>query len=128
MTECGLRTCDVENRCGRFTRNPAAPGPGDCVQCWMYEYHPAYREKCKGPPSLAQKAANVTKAALRWLVHGAQRVDNGTLAVRKRACEGDPQTPACPKFKNGWCELCGCILNYKQQMKTEQCPIGRWPQ
>lgn len=144
MSQCGLITCEPEKRC----RKP------ECLQCRMYDKHPRYRKRKCGKaaeapnvaallakaaqapaeaatvvhraPTLMEKAKSAALAGRRFLLAGLPIAPEAVRAVRKRACEGDPHTPACEFFDNGTCKHCGCNLMFKQAMATEHCPIGKW--
>ncbi|MHC4237766.1 MAG: DUF6171 family protein [Planctomycetota bacterium] len=32
----------------------------------------------------------------------------------------------CGFYNCGKCTICGCTLEYKTKMKTEECPIKKW--
>jgi hypothetical protein len=33
---------------------------------------------------------------------------------------------SCPHFKDGQCQKCGCLVESKVMLNTEQCPLGMW--
>ena len=33
----------------------------------------------------------------------------------------------CDKWTGGTCSICGCFTALKVRLKTEACPIGKWP-
>jgi len=32
----------------------------------------------------------------------------------------------CPKYNNGVCRACGCLLSFKTRSLNEKCPKGLW--
>jgi hypothetical protein len=38
---------------------------------------------------------------------------------------------ACPELKRklvgSFCNICGCNMKMKAQMKSQDCPLGKWP-
>ena len=44
-----------------------------------------------------------------------------TIAARRAACE------ACDRWDHGRCNQCGCFTFAKTRLKSEACPLGKWP-
>lgn len=77
-------------------------------------------------PSLMTRGINIAKAGARA---GAALITGNTViapaavvTTRRNICN------ACPeKDQTNICRECGCFLAKKQQLLTENCPLGKWP-
>lgn len=43
------------------------------------------------------------------------------VAARRLACE------SCDQWDHGRCKACGCFTWAKTRLKSERCPLRRWP-
>ena len=59
------------------------------------------------------------KALVKYFIHG-HRVDFKDYVFRLRVCN------ECPYRKDWKCDLCGCYLDKKSKMSTEDCPKKNW--
>ncbi len=74
------------------------------------------------PPTLLQKAANLTRAVAKHVAHGMPSTDPETLARRLATCE------ACDRFDRSdrTCMACGCFCDAKARWLDQTCPAGKW--
>lgn len=74
-------------------------------------------------PTLLQKAATFTRAAVRHAAAGFPTVPPEVQAARLAICE------TCPAYRpdDGTCGRCGCKLRKKSAWALEHCPLGKWP-
>ena len=74
-------------------------------------------------PSKGGMAVNFIKAVGRHIQDGARKVSKEELEERLKQCD------KCVFHKNNRCThmKCGCFLTKKARLKSENCPIGRWP-
>jgi hypothetical protein len=87
------------------------------------ETHSAYPQ-----PTLAQKAANLTKATVRHIADGGRQCTDEEIAARYAICQ------ACPLLVDAHCthKNCGCGISPKRSMvskltwASESCPVGKW--
>lgn len=68
-------------------------------------------------PPLAAQAANLAKAAARFVASGMERTTEEERDRRLAICRG------CENFADGRCRLCGCSLPHKVAMASEHCPL-----
>jgi hypothetical protein len=47
--------------------------------------------------------------------------DENTIKFRRSNCD------ICEKAKLGICKQCGCVIDFKIRLKSEACPLGKWP-
>tara|TARA_R110002012_G_scaffold2124_9_gene10189 strand:+ start:1408 stop:1719 length:312 start_codon:yes stop_codon:yes gene_type:complete len=69
-------------------------------------------------PSVWQMVKSFTKDVTRYISEGAPNVSLEDYTERVSACEN------CEHFKKekARCGLCGCLVQYKAQWKTSNCP------
>jgi hypothetical protein len=60
----------------------------------------------------------LTKALFCWIIKGCPKAK--TAKKRMQICK------RCGFYNCGKCTICGCTLEYKTKMKTEECPIKKW--
>lgn len=76
-------------------------------------------------PGLLRTAANAVAAAKRVVgaVVSGQPVEvpQATVAHRLATCR------ACPRLSGSRCLECGCFVEAKALLATEDCPLGKWP-
>jgi hypothetical protein len=77
-------------------------------------------------PRLIQQASSLTTAVTRWAGSGFEGVTDEQLASRKAICATCDDYDAAGFFGNGKCLKCGCVLDFKQRLATEPCPVGKW--
>lgn len=86
-----------------------------------------YKESAGEPPlpPVTRQLKNVATAAVRHIASGMAEVDATERNIRRAVCE------SCSYFRHldRRCshEACGCFIDTKLRMASEQCPIGRWP-
>jgi hypothetical protein len=78
-------------------------------------------------PSLAKQALSLGRAVVnecRGIAEGVEPVSDGVKAARLAVCAG------CEFFiaAENRCSKCGCKLDAKAAMRTQSCPLGKWPQ
>lgn len=72
-------------------------------------------------PQLAKNAGQAMGRIASALLRGEKiLVSEAEVARRREICK------TCEFFKNGRCLKCGCFNKYKNKLKTEKCPIGKW--
>ncbi len=109
---CTDTHCDLAHPTG-------APGDRNkCRVCWKRLLGKPARE-----PGLLRKVFTYGKAVARDVLAGRPRVTDEQKAARLDVCRD------CPQFnpRKGSCRVCGCNLDAKAGMATEDCPEGRWP-
>lgn len=72
------------------------------------------------------KAANFAKSAIVFVRAGMPCVEEGEIARRLRVCADCPKFDAAAYAGAGECKVCGCNMEIKTIMKTENCPEGKW--
>ena len=73
-------------------------------------------------PSLPARVLSFTKAVKDTLTDSGPRiVPREVWQERLSICN------ECDAFENGRCRFCGCGMRTKSRMKSQDCPIGRWP-
>jgi len=100
----------------------------DCRPCWLYHNDLRYHRLWGGTePTLLQKAGTFFKAAVRHVADGLKNVSEEQYQQRLAICTD------CPEYEpsNTHCRKCGCVIAgnvlAKARWKSEDCPIGRWP-
>jgi hypothetical protein len=73
------------------------------------------------PPSLLTKAASLAAAVVKHAAGGFQQTTPAEFDARLAVCAG------CPEFTGNSCRKCGCGLRAKASMRTESCPLAKWP-
>lgn len=58
-------------------------------------------------------------ALIKYVIFG-KRVEFDDYVFRLRVCN------ECPHSKDWKCDVCGCYLDKKAKMNTEECPEGNW--
>jgi len=82
----------------------------------------------KKPPAITQKGKNVAGAMFRvakqTLSGGRVLATDGEFQFRMTLCKSN----VCGSFieSNMTCVVCGCFLDYKLSLTTEECPLGFW--
>lgn len=84
------------------------------------------------PPSSPEMMLRASKALLRWARAGFGTVDRETFERRQAACRACPNLTAPGdrivhklfpgRTDNRVCDLCGCAIERKAQLPTEDCP------
>jgi hypothetical protein len=77
--------------------------------------------------SIFKKAFNFTKASVKHIATGFNKVDPKISEKRMEICkscefyqdERDKDNPSCQK--------CGCFLAIKTTWASQACPVGKWP-
>jgi hypothetical protein len=93
--------------------------------------HPAYPREARlgfSPPSLARKAANFAKAAMRHIADRGRQCTPAEVEARFAICE------QCPLYVDHHCshQKCGCKISKnlalvsKLSWASESCPEGKW--
>jgi len=72
-------------------------------------------------PNPVRFAIAMLRAAWHWF-QGPILVTDEVRQHRRLICEG------CEFFDPEWsqCEKCGCLVSFKVELTTEQCPVGKW--
>ena len=73
-------------------------------------------------PSTIKMASNLAKAMADHVVQGGGMATKDELEVRLNICS------VCPQRKDDRCSVCGCFLAKKAALRTQPCPLGKWPQ
>jgi hypothetical protein len=116
-----------------------------CYLCWLYHNHPGYRRRWDGEeeqrpvisqgtpprvptstgPSWLQVGFNFALAMAKAAANGFKTVSPELFEARLAACQDGP----CPHLNGVRClhQKCGCFVNKKAALASEDCPIGRWP-
>tara|TARA_R110000751_G_scaffold152635_7_gene257812 strand:- start:3955 stop:5859 length:1905 start_codon:yes stop_codon:yes gene_type:complete len=72
-------------------------------------------------PSTFKMAANLVKTLSDHVVKGGDMCSTEELEVRLNVCS------TCPQRKDDRCTVCGCFLSKKAALRTQPCPLGKWP-
>lgn len=72
-------------------------------------------------PSKLKMAANLAKAVTKYVASGAENVTTEQLEARLDVCN------MCEFRNDSQCSICGCFIEKKAAMKTEDCPMAFWP-
>jgi hypothetical protein len=67
-------------------------------------------------PPLAEQAANLAGAAVRFVVSGLKVATPEEQARRLAICQ------ACGHFSGKKCRICGCASRWKARLSSEHCP------
>jgi hypothetical protein len=82
------------------------------------------------PPGLVRRAANLAEAVAKMggaFLTGQQVLcSEDELKTRQEICASCEQWQLNPRVNMHRCEACGCY-QLKQHIKTEKCPLGKWP-
>lgn len=111
----------------------------ECASCNQYEINPSYKQLCENinterlarqKPTIIQRISKATEATIRYVNAGmppflAEDLQN----VRLEQCN------KCTENKDGVCvainpetnQACGCFVNMKSAVPTEDCPLKKWP-
>lgn len=74
------------------------------------------------PPLLSWKSVKKFAVAVgKHLADGASKVELPIYEQRLNTCA------LCPHRVDNRCSVCGCFVDEKAQMKTEDCPLALWP-
>lgn len=110
----------------------------ECSNCkkqrqWTKEGNPPPRNCSTAPtegPSFIQMAKNFAVAVKNHVQDGAQKVTQEAFEARLKQCEGSETDgiTKCEAYQDGRCKdkNCGCILAFKAQLRSEQCPRQKW--
>jgi hypothetical protein len=74
------------------------------------------------PPSLAQRAWSFAQAVQDFVADGCTTVSREQYQERLTVCEW------CERREGNFCNACGCVLALKAGMRSEDCPLQRWPE
>lgn len=72
--------------------------------------------KDRSGPSFVKGTAGLLRSHLNIGV-----TDDKTITARRAACE------ACDRWDHGRCNECGCYTYAKTRLRSEKCPLGKWP-
>ena len=80
-------------------------------------------KKVQEGPGIIKMAGNLAKAVTNHVKDGGKKVDKETYEARLEQCNN------CEFLKNNRCRhmSCGCFITKKAKWRSENCPIGRWP-
>ncbi len=73
------------------------------------------------PPSLAERAWNFAQAVTEFVADGCTVLSREQYQGRLSICDW------CEQREGNFCLACGCLLAAKAAMRSEDCPLGRWP-
>lgn len=76
--------------------------------------------------NILTKAASFAKSAFVFVKAGMPCVDEGEIARRLRICADCPKFDVAAYNGAGECKVCGCNMEIKTVMATEECPEGKW--
>jgi hypothetical protein len=77
-------------------------------------------------PSIAQMAQNFFKSAAVFVAAGMPRTPVEIIEKRLDFCRYCPEFDETGYGGNGKCNVCGCNMEIKTAMATEECPKGKW--
>ena len=77
------------------------------------------------PPTLAQRLASFSQAAVDWAKNGFSNVTHEQFEARKAICLKCHYWKGEMAFGYGGCGKCGCS-GLKLFLPTQKCPDGRW--
>lgn len=86
----------------------------------------AAKVSCGGPrkmPGVIQQAKNLIGSARAIVAEGLQFASDEQQAERLAICRGCDQLDQASER----CFKCGCFTAMKRKLKTESCPMGKWP-
>ncbi len=86
----------------------------------MHESNPPPEDQHS--PSLAERTWNFTQAITGFVADGCTMVSREQYQERLTVCDW------CEQREGNFCLACGCLLSAKAAMRSEECPLGRWPQ
>jgi tetratricopeptide (TPR) repeat protein len=86
---------------------PTAPGTAQAHQ--------------KGGPGMLRMALSATKAMANFMGTGFKVASPELQQKRLQTCA------TCEHFTGMRCQICGCFIQVKSRMLSEDCPIGKWP-
>lgn len=75
-------------------------------------------------PSLPQRAVNLSRAIVRHVADGCQRVSDEVQAERMAVCQQCDQYRASDQTCSH--KRCGCGVQKKTAWRSERCPLGKW--
>lgn len=85
------------------------------------EAYDVLRTKYSPKPQVIRNAAGAVARLTKAVVKGGKvRVSDEEHHRRLDICH------VCEFFQNGRCLKCGCIINLKNRLATEHCPINKW--
>lgn len=73
------------------------------------------------PPSIIKMGVNFAKAVAEHVASGGEKVTVAQLKERLAVCT------LCPLRRDARCSACGCNIEAKAAMATQDCPMGKWP-
>ncbi|VTS05327.1 DUF6171 family protein [Tuwongella immobilis] len=73
-------------------------------------------------PNLMKAGINFTKAMARHVVDGRVKVTEEQYRIRLETCD------LCPIRNGEKCGLCGCPVEAKALLRSEDCPSSKWPE
>jgi hypothetical protein len=76
--------------------------------------------------NILQKASNFAKSATAFVLSGMPCCDEKEIARRLRICAECPNFDVTAYGGAGECRVCGCNMEIKTVMATEECPEGKW--
>lgn len=117
------QTCPLNNKNGSVCDGEEVPRLCQLRDPDHPDYDSSYRPNDKHEdPSLLTRASNFGKAVVDFVQDGFALVDEKTKQERLTQCK------TCHYYRDGWCshESCGCYLEAKTKIASQECPIGRW--
>lgn len=72
-------------------------------------------------PSVITMAGNFATAVAQHVASGAKNSTPELLQLRLEQCS------VCDQRRDNRCTICGCYVEQKAAMQSQQCPIGKWP-
>ena len=75
--------------------------------------------------TIARGVVGLTKVGLRIGI-----ADQSVIQARRDICRVCPEATINPIIglsNISKCKQCGCFLSAKSQLKSEKCPLGKWP-
>jgi hypothetical protein len=82
---------------------------------------PAGQAKPGSAPSMLRMAMSATKAMANFVGAGFKTASPQVQQKRLQTCA------TCEHFTGMRCKICGCFVQVKSRMLSEDCPIGKWP-
>ena|SRR5579862_815334 len=84
-----------------------------------------FRSTDQDLPSLVKQAKNAAVAGVRYAAGGFANVDDAVYEARLAVCHKCTEK-YIPESKR--CAACGCYVEIKARMASEDCPLGKWPE
>ena len=123
-TEVRARRLFVCRGCPHWSKKTCALGAGPDVPgaCPAGKFEAVTVPEPSRAHQVALRLANAFREAGAWVGAGAPVAGPPEASTRLDTCR------ACPRYRDGWCEICGCYMPVKVRLATARCPDvpARW--